>query len=81
LPSTRHEFSPTCPEAQEGNPGAQTTGFFIHHTTGSHHILKHPSNAALRVTVAYHNRDLERRTLESIIKQAGLSPEQFKGFL
>ncbi len=56
-------------------------GFFIHHTTGSHHILKHPSSAALRVTVAYHNRDLKRRTLESIIKQAGLSLEEFKGFL
>ena len=26
-------------------------GFFVHHTTGSHYILKHPANATLRVTV------------------------------
>ena len=56
-------------------------GFVVHHTTGSHYILKHPANATLRVTVAYHNRDLKRRTLDSIIKQAGLSPEEFQGFL
>ena len=56
-------------------------GFFVHHTTGSHYILKHPANTALRVTVAYHNRDLKRRTLDSIIKQAGLSPEEFRTFL
>ncbi len=56
-------------------------GFFVHHTTGSHYILKHPANATLRVTVAYHNRDLKRRTLDSIIKQAGLSPEEFRRFL
>ena len=44
-----------------------------------HYILKHPpANATLRVTVAYHNRDLKRRTLDSILKQAGLSPEEFR---
>jgi len=39
--------------------------------------LKHPDNPALRVTVAYHNKDLKRKTLESIIKQAGLTNEDF----
>lgn len=52
-------------------------GFYIHHVSGSHYILKHPNNATLRVTVPFHNRDLKRRTLESIVKQAGLSREEF----
>jgi len=30
----------------------QRAGFFIHHTSGSHHILKHPSKAELRVNRA-----------------------------
>lgn len=56
-------------------------GFFIHHTTGSHYFLKRPDNATLRVTVAYHNRDLKPRTLETILKQAGLTPDEFRKFL
>lgn len=52
-------------------------GFFVHHTSGSHYILKHPDRPMLRVTVAFHNRDLKRRTLESIVEQSGLSVEEF----
>lgn len=59
----------------------QRAGFIIHHTSGSHYILKHPDNPALRVTVAFHNKDLKRRTLESIVEQSGLSVEEFLRFL
>lgn len=59
----------------------QQVGFFIHHSTGSHHILKHPDKPILRVTVPFHNKDLKRRTLESIIKQAGMTREEFQNFL
>ena len=52
-------------------------GFFVHHTSGSHYVLKHPDKPHLRVTVPYHNRDLKRGTLASIIDQAGLSTEEF----
>jgi len=55
----------------------QRAGFFIHHSTGSHHILKYPNNPALRVTLAMHNRDLKRKTLMSVIDQAGYSVEEF----
>ena len=55
----------------------QRAGFFIHHTTGSHYILKHPRNPSLRVTLPYHSKDLKRRTLESIIKQAGFTVEEY----
>jgi predicted RNA binding protein YcfA (HicA-like mRNA interferase family) len=56
-------------------------GFFIHHTSGSHHVLKHPGKPHLRVTVPFHNKDLKRRTLASIIEQAGLTTEEFSDFL
>ncbi len=59
----------------------QRAGFFVHHTTGSHYILKHPDKPALRISVPYHSKDLKRRTLESIIKQAGLTTEEFLKFL
>lgn len=59
----------------------QRTGFFIHHSTGSHHILKHPDKPDLRVTLAMHNKDLKRKTLASIIEQAGYTVEEFNGLL
>lgn len=59
----------------------QRAGFIVHHTTGSHYVLKHPEKPTLRVTVAYHNKDLKRRTQESIIEQAGLTPQDFLKFL
>jgi predicted RNA binding protein YcfA (HicA-like mRNA interferase family) len=52
-------------------------GFLVHHTTGSHCALRHPGNPRLRVTVARHGRDLKRGTLSAILKQAGLTTEQF----
>ncbi len=55
----------------------QRAGFVIHHTSGSHYILKHPGKPGSRVTLPYHNRDLKRRTLESILDQAGLTHEDF----
>ncbi len=55
----------------------QRAGFFVHHSTGSHRILKHLEKPTLRVTVPFHNKDLKRRTLESIIKQSTLTYEEF----
>ncbi len=52
-------------------------GFFVHHTSGSHYVLKHSGKPHLRVTIPYHNRDLKRKTLSSIIDQAGLTPAEF----
>jgi predicted RNA binding protein YcfA (HicA-like mRNA interferase family) len=56
-------------------------GFYTHHTSGSHHVLKHPGKPHLRVTVPFHNKDLKRRTLASIIEQAGLTTEEFSDLL
>ena len=53
-------------------------GFYVHHTSGSHYILK---KEKLRVTVPYHNKHLKPRTLASIIEQAGLTVEGFLDLL
>jgi len=55
----------------------QRAGFFVHRVTGSHYILKHPARLALRVTVPLHSRDLKRGTVQSIVKQAGYTNEEF----
>ena len=51
-------------------------GFTLHHVSGSHYILKH-EELGLRVTLPWHSKDLKRGTLTSIIKQAGLTVEEF----
>jgi predicted RNA binding protein YcfA (HicA-like mRNA interferase family) len=56
-------------------------GFVIHHVSGSHYILKYPQKTQLRVTLPYHNRDLKRRTLESVLDQSGLSRQDFLDLL
>lgn len=55
----------------------EKAGFAVDHSTGSHRILRHPEEPHLRVTVAFHGRDLKPKTLRSIIKQAGLSVDEF----
>jgi predicted RNA binding protein YcfA (HicA-like mRNA interferase family) len=56
-------------------------GFFVHHVSGSHYILKHPDQPARRVTVPLHNKDLKRGTLLAIIDEAGLTSEGFMELL
>lgn len=56
-------------------------GFFVDRVSGSHFILKHPSKPSLRVTIPMHSRDLKRGTLQSIIKQTGLTNEEFEKLL
>jgi predicted RNA binding protein YcfA (HicA-like mRNA interferase family) len=40
-------------------------------------VLKHPSSKSKRVVLPYHNNDLKKGTLRSILKQAGLSIGEF----
>ena len=58
----------------------QRAGFFIDHTTGSHHIL-YKDDKSNPVTVAIHSKDLKLGTLKSILKQAKLSVEDLKRYL
>lgn len=59
----------------------QRDGFFIHHTTGSHRVLKHPDRPALRVVVPYHPGDIKRGTLRSILRQANLTVDELIALL
>jgi predicted RNA binding protein YcfA (HicA-like mRNA interferase family) len=55
----------------------QRAGFYIHHQSGSHVRLFHQTRSDLRVTIPMHSKDLPIKTLKSIIRQTGLSVEQF----
>jgi predicted RNA binding protein YcfA (HicA-like mRNA interferase family) len=59
----------------------QRGGFFIHHTSGSHQVLKHPDHPAVRVVVPYHVGDVKRGTLRSILRQANLSVDELIALL
>ena len=57
-------------------------GFIVDRIVGSHHILAHPDNPARVVTVPCHSsRDLKPGTLRAIIRQAGLTVEEFNELL
>ena len=56
----------------------ERAGFYVHHQRGSHAQLRHPADSAKRVTVPIHTGfDIPRGTLRAILKQAGMTPEQF----
>lgn len=52
-------------------------GFEIDRVTGSHHRLKHTQDPSRTAVVPRHSRDIKRGVLRSIIKQAGLTVDQF----
>lgn len=55
----------------------QRAGWTIHETGGSHVQLKHPDKPG-RLTVPSHERfDLPKHIVKSIIRQAGLTNQQF----
>ena len=54
----------------------QSAGFEIDHITGSHYIMRHPDGR--RTVVPYHaGRDIKRGVLRAIIRQAGLTVDEF----
>ena len=58
----------------------QRAGFEIDHQTGSHVVLYKPGHPK-PVSVPLHNRDMKRGLLLGILKDAGLSPEEFADLL
>ena len=60
----------------------QRAGFKIERIVGSHYILEFPGDQSRTVTVPLHgNRDLKPGTLRSIVRQAGLTLEEFVDLL
>jgi predicted RNA binding protein YcfA (HicA-like mRNA interferase family) len=57
-------------------------GFNIDRVVGSHHVLVYPGDPTRTVTVPVHaGRDLKPGTLRAIIRQAGLTVEEFRELL
>ncbi|MBI2233185.1 MAG: type II toxin-antitoxin system HicA family toxin [Candidatus Aenigmarchaeota archaeon] len=55
-------------------------GYLPDHQTGSHIILRHKDPPHRRLTIPNH-KELNKKTLRKIISQAGLTVEEFTGFL
>lgn len=51
-------------------------GFIEDHTSGSHIIFYHPINKR-RAVVPFHQKDLPKGTLFSILKEAGFSKKDY----
>ena len=58
----------------------QRAGFVIDRQTGSHLILRSPQTRR-KVTVPQHNRDMRRGLMLALIRQAGLTSEEFAELL
>ena len=56
-------------------------GFYVHHQTGSHVAMRHREDRTKRVTIPRHSKDLKKGTLANILKQAGLTIEEFERLL
>lgn len=54
--------------------------YFIDHQTGSHIILRHKDPPHRRLTVPDH-KEIAKGTLRAIIRQAGLTMDEFKELL
>ena len=59
----------------------QRGGYELSHIRGSHHYLRKPGVAALVVVPVHENRDLPIGTQRSILRQAGLTVEEFIALL
>jgi predicted RNA binding protein YcfA (HicA-like mRNA interferase family) len=55
-------------------------GYRVDHQTGSHIILRNEHPPYRRLTVPNH-KELAKGTLRAIIRQAGLTPEEFNALL
>jgi predicted RNA binding protein YcfA (HicA-like mRNA interferase family) len=53
----------------------QRAGFEIRRQSGSHVVLRHPDGR--QTYVAVHTKDIPPGTLKSILRQAGLTLEEF----
>jgi predicted RNA binding protein YcfA (HicA-like mRNA interferase family) len=58
----------------------QKVGYQVDHQTGSHIILRQSQLPHRRLTVPHHT-ELAKGTLRSIIRQAGLTVEEFSALL
>lgn len=58
----------------------EKAGWRLHRVKGSHHTLLHETNNGV-VVVPVHRQDLAIGTLNSILRQAGITREELERFL
>jgi predicted RNA binding protein YcfA (HicA-like mRNA interferase family) len=68
---------PLC-SGQDAIRAFQKLGYQVDHQTGSHVILRHPEMR--RLTVPNH-RELAKGTLRALIREAGLTKDEFVNLL
>jgi predicted RNA binding protein YcfA (HicA-like mRNA interferase family) len=68
---------PVC-SGQDAIRAFQKLGYEVDHQTGSQIILRHPQMR--RLTVPNH-RELAKGTLRALVREAGLSKEEFSALL
>ena len=57
-------------------------GFVVDRIVGSHHVLAYPGDPSRTVVIPVHaGRDLKPGTMRAIIRQAGLTVEEFNELL
>jgi predicted RNA binding protein YcfA (HicA-like mRNA interferase family) len=60
----------------------ERAGFAVIRTSGSHQLLVHADDPRRRTTVPHHGaRDLPRGLLRAVIRQAGLTVDEFVALL
>ena len=55
-------------------------GFQLDHETGSHFIFYNPRNNK-RAVVPFHQKDLPKGTILSILDQIGITKEEFRNYI
>jgi predicted RNA binding protein YcfA (HicA-like mRNA interferase family) len=61
--------------------GLRRHGWYRDHQTGSHQLLRHPSRRGTVVVPVHAGRIIKPKTLQTILDQAGLSPEDLRRLL
>ncbi len=77
-------MNPSLPavSARQVLAALRRAGFVVDRIAGSHHVLVHPSDARRTVTVPFHGaRSLKLGTLRNIIRQSGLTVDEFRKLL
>ncbi len=65
---------PVCSGA-EAMKAFRKIGYELDHQTGSHMIVRHASGRRLSIP---NHRELAKGTLRALIREAGLTPDQFR---
>ena len=60
----------------------ERAGFVLARAEGSHHVMEHPDDPTRTATIPVHGaKTIRKGTLHSILKQAGLTVDEFSNLL